>query len=92
MQTLYIRQPRELDVQHHGPRMGSCYIVPQFLAGTRDMYRKMRAKSTDEGTGHSRIFLENNYTLSHNIPRSSTVVNGGTRLRGGWENHNSTGD
>ena len=58
------------------------------------MHCKMWAEATGQGPGHFRIFLENDYALSHTSPdlqpSSTTYVDIRLGLRGGWENHNST--
>jgi uncharacterized protein YaiE (UPF0345 family) len=56
--------------------------------------QEVRTQAAGQQSGQAWVFFENNYTLSHKTPESPTVVNGGlqrlTRLRGGWENHDST--
>src|SRR5580692_11046303 len=83
VQTLYIIQQPVLQVEHHGLRAGSGYVLPQFFAGAGYVHRKVSAEFTGQRSGHPRVLFENDYTLCHNSPDLSTFVNGGRQHRTG---------
>jgi hypothetical protein len=68
VQTLHISKQPVLEVENHGFRTSSGYVLPQLLAGTGYVHGKVGAEATGQGPGHSRIVLEKNYTLSHTSP------------------------
>ena len=68
VQTLDLGQVPTLDVQNHGLRTFPGHVFPQFLAGLGYVHGKMRSKSTGQGPRHSRILLEDHYTLRHTYP------------------------
>jgi hypothetical protein len=78
-----------LEVENHGLRLGSRYIVAQLFAGAGDMHREVRAEFTGQRPGQSRIGFEKNYTLRHTSPNlqpsSTAYIDLRLGLRGGWE-------
>ena len=83
-----------LEVDHYSFRIGAHNVVPQFFAGAGHMHKEVRAESTGQGSGQSRIIFQHDYTLNHNSPdlhASSTAdVDIGLGLQGGRRSHNST--
>jgi len=77
VQTFHVIQQPVLYIQDHGFRMASRYVGSQLFARAGYKHRKVRAESTSQVAGYSRIFLKNNYALAHTSPGFQPVVNGG---------------
>jgi hypothetical protein len=65
-----IREEPLLDIEHDSFGAGVRQLIPKFLAGIDELYGEVRAQSTCQGPPHSGIFFENDYALTHKIPRS----------------------